>query len=296
MIRQGFWSSPHHPGDPWARLLFMAMWNFADDYGVGSASTREILGYAFPNDRNISENDLEQLLRDVGKAYGVLYYTVGGRPYYSIPSWLQHQKVPHPSKTRNPGIEDAEHWLYQDEYESSGDPHESHMTFAIGSPQQSVSLSDKYKEKVKEKEKDPPPSSVGQAPEPTLIRGTRLRDDWQPSVATLKKLTEAHPSIRLDLILAEFVNYWTALPGQRATKIDWNKTFVNRVNERANAPQFQINASRVAYADGGRALTGTEVAYAKLTALAHKYSQENSELQASSVQGDDEGQGLLALS
>ena len=290
MVRQGFWSSPNHPDDPWARLLFMAMWNFADDYGVGSCSTRELLGYAFPNDRNITESDLEQLLRDVGKAYGVLYYTVGGRPYYAIPSWQQHQKVPHPSKSRNPGIEEAEKWLYRDEYDFSCDPRESRMTLSFDSVQEPVNLSDKYKEKEKEKEKDPPPTSVGRQQE----RGTRLPENWVPPDEVKAKLAAQFPNTRLDLILEEFVNYWTALPGARARKLNWSKTFINRVNERAHAPQYQIN--RLAHND--RAPSGTEVAYAKLHALAEKYTQEdtNAQLPAGCFQGDDEGQGTLAIS
>ena len=292
MVRQGFWSSPNHPDDPWARLLFMAMWNFADDYGVGSCSTRELLGFAFPNDRQIGEVDLERLLRDIGVAYGVRYYSVNGRPYYCIPSWQAHQKVPHPSKTRNPYMDEAEKWLYQDQQELSSDTHESDMTVTSGSQQLSVSLSPKYKEKEKEKEKPPPASGgVGDSPNKPVAKadtsiGTRLPENWQPPDDVKLRLSMKYPNTRLDMILAEFVNYWTSLPGPRARKLDWTKTFINRVNERANAPQFQIDRSQP---------TGTDQAYARLSALAQKYSQEdNAQLPAGRVQGNDEGQGILA--
>lgn len=294
MVRQGFWSSPSHPDDPWARLLFMAMWNFADDYGVGSCSTRELLGFAFPNDRQISESDLERLLRDIGKAYGVRYYLVNGRPYYCIPSWQAHQKVPHPSKTRNPYMDEAETWLYQDEHDLSCNPLESRKTVTSDSQQLSVNLSPKDKEKEKEKEKvKPPPSSGGPGGSPkkavakadTSI-GTRLPEDWQPPDDVKLRLSMKYPNTRLDMILAEFVNYWTSLPGPRARKLDWTKTFINRVHEQANAARFRIERSQP---------TGTDQAIAKLSALAQKYSQEdNAQLPAGRVQGDDEGQGILA--
>lgn len=285
MIRQGFWSSPHHPDDPWARLLFMAMWNFADDYGVGSCSTRELLGFAFPNDRNITEADLEQLLRDIGKAYGVVYYAVGGRPYYYIPSWQAHQKVPHPSKTRNPTIDEAETWLYRDEYDFSSDPRESHMTPTGDSLQLPVNLSPKDKEKVKEKVKGKPPPSSGGVGDTRNI-GTRLSEDWQPPDDVKVRLAKQYPDADLRQILTEFVNYWTALPGPRARKLDWTKTFINRVHQLARSPQFQR-----------RPKTGTEIAYEKLNGLVEKYSNEEdnlAQLPIGGIKGNDEGQGLLA--
>jgi hypothetical protein len=208
----------------------MAMWNFADDYGVGSCNTRELLGYAFPNDPAIAESHLEGLLLDIGQAYGVVYYTVAGRPYYAIPSWSCHQKVPHPSKTRNPGMDQAEMFIYQPQQQVASDSHENLTTTMTDAPQQLVSLSDKYKGKEKEKEKDPPPSSVGRRAE----RGTRLPEDWSPPDEVKQRLALQFPNTRLDLILAEFVNYWTALPGAKARKLDWTKTFINRVNERAS--------------------------------------------------------------
>jgi len=289
MVRQGFWSSPHHPPDPWARLLFMAMWNFADDYGVGSCGTRELLGFAFPNDRNITEDYLEILLRQVGEAYGVTYYTVGGRPFYAIPSWPLHQKVPHPSKTRNPGVDEAEQWLYQDLCDISSDSHESHMTPSVKPRQVVAKLSPKYKEKEKEKEKvkDPPPPSGGQH---NALRGTRLPDNWQPPDEVMAKLASRYPHVRLDLILDEFLNYWTALPGPKALKLDWVKTFTNRVAVAAPLQRFQ--------AIDGQRPTGTEVAFVKLSQLAEKYSQEDMrsvELPTGSEPGDDEGQGVLAI-
>lgn len=291
MIRQGFWSSPNHPEDPWARLLFMAMWNFADDYGVGSCNPRELLGFAFPNDRKITEDYLEALLKDVGTAYGVRYYTSGGRPYYCIPSWAAHQKVPHPSKSRNPGPDLADCSPDHGQHELSRDSHESGMTTTLGSPQIPATLSDKYKEKVKEKEKvkDPPPSSGGRrgvvSNQETSI-GTRLAEDWRPPADVVDRLRARYPTALLDVILDEFINYWTALPGPRARKLDWSKTFTNWVHRCAAQSRYQVAPA-----------TGTQNAYGKLSALMVKYSEEEprAELPSLGDKGDDEGQGTLAI-
>lgn len=123
-IKPEFWSSPGLPADPWERLLFIAMWNWADDYGIGSANERELLGFAFPNDAQIDAADLRRMLASVHRVFGVKFYTVAGRPYYAIPSWESHQKIDRRSARRNPGPDEAETWLYQDPPESPRDPPE----------------------------------------------------------------------------------------------------------------------------------------------------------------------------
>lgn len=124
-IKPEFWSSPGLPTDPWERLLFVAMWNWADDYGIGTANERELLAFAFPNDPQIDAADLRRMLASVRRAFGVEFYMVAGRPYYAIPSWEDHQKIDRRSARRNPGPDKAETWLYQDPHESPRVPAES---------------------------------------------------------------------------------------------------------------------------------------------------------------------------
>ncbi len=114
-IKPEFWSSPNLPPDPWVRLLFIAMWNWADDSGVGTANERELLGFAFPNDDEITVEDLRRMLVEIRRVFGVEFYTVGGRPYYSIPSWETHQKFDRRSKGKHPSLDLAETYLYQGE-------------------------------------------------------------------------------------------------------------------------------------------------------------------------------------
>lgn len=118
-IKPEFWSSPNHPADPWARLLFIAMWNWADDAGVGTANLKELAGFAFPNDDEIGVGAMRRLCADVSAHYGAQFYTVGARPYYSIPSWRDHQKFDSRRTGKHPGPDEAETWLYQDEPEKS---------------------------------------------------------------------------------------------------------------------------------------------------------------------------------
>lgn len=64
---------------------------------------------------------------------------------------------------------------------------------------------------------------------PTVVgrRGTRLPDD---AVLTDEwvEIARKHGVADVDAVFLEFVNHWTALPGQKATKLDWTKTWENR--------------------------------------------------------------------
>ena len=106
-IKPEFFGSPSHPDDPWARYVFIALWTWADDYGVGTFNERELLGYIFPNDDWIDSCNLHEWLMSVESAYDLTFYKVGKRAYYHIPSWDEHQVVNRPSKKRNPTPDDA---------------------------------------------------------------------------------------------------------------------------------------------------------------------------------------------
>ncbi len=103
-LKPEFWSSPGvETLDPFARLLFVAMWNWADDYGVGVANPRELLGFAFPLDEQITVGDVRGWLDDIARVFGVEFYEVDRRAYYAIPSWEKHQKIDRRSTRKFPG-------------------------------------------------------------------------------------------------------------------------------------------------------------------------------------------------
>jgi len=108
-IKPEFWSSPDTArATPLARLLYIAMWTWADDYGVGTANLKELAAFAFPNDDNIGTSEIQSLCKEVAGSFGTAFYTHHGRPYYCIPAWDAHQKTERRAKGRNPRPEDAE--------------------------------------------------------------------------------------------------------------------------------------------------------------------------------------------
>ena len=114
-IKPEFWSSPgiQHLS-PWARLLYIAMWNWADDSGRGTCNLRELQAFAFPLDEESevvgTSDGFRRTLAEVRDTFGVVFYTVDGRPYYEIPSWSKHQRRERNAQSRYPGPDEGESW------------------------------------------------------------------------------------------------------------------------------------------------------------------------------------------
>ncbi|MFB9776145.1 hypothetical protein [Brevibacterium otitidis] len=108
-VKPEFWDSPGiETIDPMWRLLYIAMWNWADDTGRGKAEARELMGFAFPRDEDMTLGEFRRGLGEVRRVFGVNFYRVDGRSYYSIPSWEKHQKIDKRSSSRWPAPEDGE--------------------------------------------------------------------------------------------------------------------------------------------------------------------------------------------
>jgi hypothetical protein len=110
-IKPEFWSSPSMAGaDPWARLLFIAMWNWADDTGRGTANVKELAAFAFPHDDDPgapTAAELPSLLKEIRGRFDVVFYEVGGRRYYFVPSFDRHQRTERRAGSRHPAPEDG---------------------------------------------------------------------------------------------------------------------------------------------------------------------------------------------
>src|SRR5690349_17443575 len=114
-IKPEFFDSPGTTkASPYARLLYIAMWCWADDWGIGDANPRRLLGFAFPEDdaSEVQPRNFRHLAAEVSDCYGVRWYHVAGRDYYAVPSWEDHQRTEKRAKKRFPGPDQAEHELF----------------------------------------------------------------------------------------------------------------------------------------------------------------------------------------
>lgn len=102
-IKPEFWDSPGTArASLQARLFFIAMWNWADDWGIGTANPSQLMSFAFPNDEYKLSTDFPSLRTEVAECFDVQWYEVDSRPYFAIPSWDLHQKNERRSAKRNP--------------------------------------------------------------------------------------------------------------------------------------------------------------------------------------------------
>lgn len=128
-LKPQFWDSPSTAkADLAPRLLFMALWNWADDSGRGTANLKEIEAFAFPNDdvtrlpRRSSRNsaavwpNFAELFWETVQAYEVTLYEVGGRRFFEISSFRIHQSKHFKPDSSLPGPDDGQIWYLASEY------------------------------------------------------------------------------------------------------------------------------------------------------------------------------------
>jgi hypothetical protein len=106
-IKPGFWRSDDIDKLDWnSRLVFIGLWSYVDDNGVGRDRLSDIVADLFAGDLY---GDPTETLRRVSTAVDVLHrcdlvrrYVAEGKPYLYITTWDSHQLVKNPNKPRFP--------------------------------------------------------------------------------------------------------------------------------------------------------------------------------------------------
>lgn len=91
-VKPEFWTSEQIAEcSPTARLAFIGMWNFCDDYGVHPASCARLKMEVFPADA-ISSADVRRMIDEL-LANGLLQeYKIAGTLYWLVTGFDKHQK------------------------------------------------------------------------------------------------------------------------------------------------------------------------------------------------------------
>lgn len=101
------------------RLTFIGLWTHCDDEGRCVFEPRLLKAAIWPLD-NITPDDLRKFSGALQEASLVTVYEVAGRLYLSINSWLEHQKISHPTKSALPPPEIGEKVALTSTLEDSG--------------------------------------------------------------------------------------------------------------------------------------------------------------------------------
>jgi hypothetical protein len=103
-IRPEFWASRDIAALDWHhRLVYIGLWQYVDDNGVGRDEVELIQAALFPFD-DVSEASLriQGALRALSAGGQITQYRVQGKPYLHVVAFLTHQLINRPSKGRYP--------------------------------------------------------------------------------------------------------------------------------------------------------------------------------------------------
>jgi hypothetical protein len=108
-IKPEFWKSESIAcHDFFTRLVFIGLWTYVDDNGVGMDNPKLITAELFPLEDDYAKvsRDLRESLARLADTGRIRRYTVDGKGYLSIVNWSEHQKIDRPGKPRYPQADD----------------------------------------------------------------------------------------------------------------------------------------------------------------------------------------------
>jgi hypothetical protein len=104
-IRPEFWTSEDVAGMDWyTRLVYVGLWSYVDDNGVGRDVEALIVAALFPLDGDIPESSrrVTGALRHLSTHGQITRYRVDGKAYLHVNQWLTHQRIEKKSLGRYP--------------------------------------------------------------------------------------------------------------------------------------------------------------------------------------------------
>lgn len=198
-----------------ARLLYVGLWNQADEHGRLRGDPRFIKGQVFPYDDDLPPAEVDRLLDELAKAGKAVRYRVESGAYVFLPNLAKHQRLEAekvPSKlpaSTDPGAAQ----IHPREPAPRAEPSppgadSSVLLYGSGSMEH----------------------GAGGAPlhsAPPAKRGTRIPADFTVTQEMVAWAMENVPGVNGKAETEKFVNHWRAKTGRDATKLDWVATWRN---------------------------------------------------------------------
>lgn len=102
MIDPEFWSDEKIGKlSPNAKLLFIGLWNFADDEGIFQAHPLLLTSQIFPYEKEVLK-EIDKFTKELIKRNLVYFYARHGEKYGIILNFKKHQYISHPQPSKLP--------------------------------------------------------------------------------------------------------------------------------------------------------------------------------------------------
>jgi len=202
-------------------MLYMGMWNQADEHGRLNGDAAWLKGRVFPFEDDISTDTVLTLIEELVQAGRILTYEADGDPFIYLPKLPKHQRLePTKVESRLPVPPSS---AEQDASSTDPDPNssaprtdelasdsdESALLYVAGSMEQGAGETD------------------ARAPT-TTTRGTRIPDAWTPDPKLVEEMRdEGIPDAVARREILKFRDYWAAQPGVKGRKTNWPATWRN---------------------------------------------------------------------
>ena len=113
------------------RLLFIGLWSYVDDNGVGIDRHSDICADLFAHDLSVSPHDTLMRVHDglnrLADMGVIVRYSVGRKKYLEVTNWEKHQRINRPSPGRYPRSGDQGVEIHEPLTEDSLRTHETSL-------------------------------------------------------------------------------------------------------------------------------------------------------------------------
>ncbi len=250
-----------------ARLLYIGLWNLADEHARLRGDPRYVKGQLFAYDDDLTPKHVDALLDELAAAGKVQRYRSGSGAYLFLPNLAKHQRL--------------EASKVESRLPAPPDPSESAPMATVGAdlsardPDESTPHADESSLLYGSWSMEHGAGGRGAPLEPAPTkRGRRIPDDFTVTPEMVAWARDNCPQVDGRVETEKFVNHWHAKTGRDATKLDWPATWRNwMLNARDRYGPARASPGNGAYvATSDRKVAQVDVALANVKA---KMQQQN---------------------
>jgi hypothetical protein len=217
------------------RLLFIGLWSYVDDNGVGRDRESDIAADLFSSDLSRDPRDtlarVADGLQQLSAGGQITRYTVAGKAFLYVIAWENHQKIDRPAKARYPLPDKADPPETKGSSDSSRDHRETVANVSRDRRETPSTGTGEQGNRGTGEQQQKTPSSVGRA----KTRGTRIPDNWMPTPTLIEDMrAEGIPDDIARAELPRFRDYWAGVAGAKGRKVDWDATWRNWLRRAAD--------------------------------------------------------------